>query len=294
MRLTFLIATRDRRDSLKRCLDSIDAQRYEDRETIVVVDGSTDGTGEMLAAEHPQVRCIVLPERSGIGFAYSRGLEEATGDAIVNLDDDCMLTAPDAADAIVEGFDAPGVSALCFKVEAPDGTVRRREIPLRSKRMPQTDTDIGYYLGGAVALRRDCLEAVGGYAKEIGYGGIELPTSFRLFKKGGRIVFKPGIPVVHFAIPSEQNTSSRQPNHVRTAIRISAGFLPAPYAQVHTVLWIAQCLVLSVREGSFGATLRAVLSALGRWGAVRREDVRWRLTIAETRLLSALSGRTWY
>ncbi len=67
-----------------RNLQSLDYTK-EKLEVIVVSDGSTDGTAQVLS-EFPQVRAIVLPEHLGKAEALNRGLAIATGDVVVFTD----------------------------------------------------------------------------------------------------------------------------------------------------------------------------------------------------------------
>lgn len=292
--LSFLIATRNRRDSLLRCLGSIDAQGYPHRETVVVDDASSDGTERAVREHFPDVRYVRLDERGGIGAAYDRGSREISGDVWINLDDDCYLPSPDEAERIARSFEGAGdLAALCLRVEAPDGSIRRREIPRRDKRLPATETDIGYFLGGAVAYRAEALRRVGGYPTDIGYASEDLDTAFRLFKAGYRMRFTPDIRVVHLAIPSHENTEDREANYASSRIRIAARYLPVPYAQAHALLWTAKSLAQAAKNGHLSVTLSAVREAFGRWRSIRT-DRRHRLSLAETRRLSRLSGRTWY
>lgn len=293
--LTFMIASRNRREPLSRCLASIGEQTYGSIETIVVDDASDDGTAQMIEQEFPWVRVLVNEERKGVGGALAAGAEVASGDVLINLDDDCYLTGPETASVIARYMSDPSspYDVLCFKVIAPDGSIRHREIPLRSKKLPTADTPIGYFLGGAVAFRAAALKKAGGYPATILYGSWENDTAFRLFKSGARTLFVPGVTVVHTAVPSPYNTQQRQANYVRNEMRIAARFLPAPYAHVHSLLWIADCLRRAATTGQFRATLQAVVSAAKEWGSIR-SDASQRLSLAQTRELSALSGRTWY
>lgn len=293
-KLSFLIATRDRREALLRLLDNIGAQTYPHKEVVVVDDGSTDGTADAIAERFPDVRLVANAESIGTGRAMGAGFEAASGDIIVNVDDDALFASTDAADRIVRYFaENPDVGVLCFRVEAPDGSIRHREIPLRSKRLPTEPTRIAYFLGGAVAFRREALQAAGGYPTKIGYASWENDVAFRLFRAGERILFTPDIRVVHYALPSMSNTTQREANYVLNEIRLAARYLPEPYASVHAALWIGQSTLQAAANGRLRGTMRAVGAGLASWRGIRK-DRSARLTRQEARALSRLSGRTWY
>jgi GT2 family glycosyltransferase len=292
--LSFIVATRDRREPLMRCLASIEAQRYPSMEIIVADDASSDGTGDAVRSRFPGVRYVRLDEHTGIGRALDAGSREASGDVWINLDDDCLLVSPDAAGLIARRFvGSPELAALCFRVEAPDGSIRRREIPRRDKRLPSTETELAYFLGGAVAYRASDLKSAGGYATDIGYASEDLDAAFRLFRAGYRMLFTPEVRVVHLAIPSPENTREREANYARSRIRIAARYLPPPYAEVHALLWTVRCLALAATRGHLAATWSAVMAAVGDWPELRADGSR-RLSTAQTRRMSRLSGRTWY
>lgn len=59
-------------------------------EVIVVNDGSTDGTANILSELHflPSLKYIALPENKGKGYAMATGIENSTGEIIVFIDAD--------------------------------------------------------------------------------------------------------------------------------------------------------------------------------------------------------------
>ena len=76
--------------TLKRCLDSLLEQRWEDVEVILINDGSSDRSGEIIRAysnRYPNFR-TVTQENSGVSAARNRGLDEAKGTYITFVDSD--------------------------------------------------------------------------------------------------------------------------------------------------------------------------------------------------------------
>ena len=72
---------------LAEALDSVLTQTYRRLESIVVNDGSTDGTSEVIAQFGARIRCVEQPN-SGLAAARNRGIAAAAGDFIAFLDAD--------------------------------------------------------------------------------------------------------------------------------------------------------------------------------------------------------------
>ena len=92
-KLSVVIPTYNRKDSLRRTLDGLARQTYPraDFEAVVVSDGGTDGTAEMLAGyapSAPYAMRVITQNNSGPSVARNRGVREARHDVIVFLDDD--------------------------------------------------------------------------------------------------------------------------------------------------------------------------------------------------------------
>lgn len=89
--LSVVIPTWNRKDLAAECLASLDAQTFRDFETIVVDDGSTDGTADAIAAAFPSVRIVGLSENRGFCVAVNAGIREARGAFILLLNNDMTL-----------------------------------------------------------------------------------------------------------------------------------------------------------------------------------------------------------
>jgi glycosyltransferase involved in cell wall biosynthesis len=90
LRISVILATRNRCELLGRAIASVCQQHYSNWELIVIDDGSTDGTPELLTrvvSENERITAITLTH-VGVGSARNRGLDAATGDVICYLDDD--------------------------------------------------------------------------------------------------------------------------------------------------------------------------------------------------------------
>ncbi len=87
----------NRRDYIREALDSILAQTAGRHEIIVIDDGSTDGTADIVRAYGDPVACHSQPN-AGIGAALNHGLRRATGEWLAFLDsDDLWLPGKTAA-----------------------------------------------------------------------------------------------------------------------------------------------------------------------------------------------------
>ena len=83
--------TYNRLDRLKRVLDGLEKQTYSltDFEVVVVSDGSPDGTDDYLRTlETPLRLTAVFQPNQGVAVARNHGLERATGELVLFVDDD--------------------------------------------------------------------------------------------------------------------------------------------------------------------------------------------------------------
>ncbi len=87
--VSVVMPTRDRKQFVTKAIQSVIAQSYPHWELLIVDDGSTDGTSEMLAELYDDERIKVL-QTTGLGVSGARnvGLQNATGDIIAYLDSD--------------------------------------------------------------------------------------------------------------------------------------------------------------------------------------------------------------
>jgi predicted AlkP superfamily phosphohydrolase/phosphomutase len=123
--VTIVLPTRDRSSKLPRAIESVFAQDYPRWELVVVDDGSVDETADVLAKfVDPRLR-VVRTEGVGVCAARNHALDVATGDVVVYLDDDNVMTAW-WCKAVVWAFtQRPGTQVL-YGARIIDDIVRAR------------------------------------------------------------------------------------------------------------------------------------------------------------------------
>lgn len=107
MLVSIIIVSRNSKNVIRRCLDSVFNQTYQDIE-IVIVDSSNDGT-EMIFEEYRNkfrfpVK-VILQEPLGVGIARNTGIENSKGEVLVFVDADCWINS-DFVDKIAKSFSA--------------------------------------------------------------------------------------------------------------------------------------------------------------------------------------------
>ena len=107
-RFSIVLPVYNVRAYLRECLDSILGQSFGDFELIAVDDRSPDHSGETLdeyADADPRMHVIHLAENVGLGLAREAGIAQATGDYLLFVDSDDLMT-PGSLGAIARRIDA--------------------------------------------------------------------------------------------------------------------------------------------------------------------------------------------
>ena len=87
-KISVIIPTYNRAWALQRSLDSVLAQTFEDFELLIVDDGSTDGTQELLQTFDDSRICVITTQNQGVSCARNTAIERVRGEWIAFLDSD--------------------------------------------------------------------------------------------------------------------------------------------------------------------------------------------------------------
>jgi len=105
MQISVIIVNWNRKELLNACLDSLVAQSFKNFEIIVVDNGSTDGSNEMIREKFRQVRLIELGKNTGFCYANNVGIKESKSKYIALLNNDTEVEA-DWLSELVETLDS--------------------------------------------------------------------------------------------------------------------------------------------------------------------------------------------
>jgi len=203
---------------LERCLESV-----RGLETIVVDNGSTDGTVLFVRERFPELR-VVEQENRGLAAGWNEGVRCAGGRYVLLLNADAWLE-PGAAEALVRFADEhPEAAVVGPRLLNTDGSLQRsvraeptlwrlsteylfiRKLAPRSKRLNplyRGDFDhdrvaeVDWLFGPALLVRREAADAVGLFDEDFFMFSEEVDWMTRFRRAGWTVVFFPGAEVVH-------------------------------------------------------------------------------------------------
>lgn len=206
-RISVVIVSWNRRADLEVAIRSVRAQQHGDYELIIVDNGSTDGTIEML--EGGALGALTLYKAGanlGASVARNLGLRLARGQWVAFMDSDAELLGTDIFTHLERQLEAdPKLGALGLAIYLD----RERSQPwaLGNYHLPGGYVDLGrarsewaepHYLNTCFSLwRREAVAALGGFDPAMPYGFEDNDLSLRLRRAGWHLAVDPSRAACH-------------------------------------------------------------------------------------------------
>ena len=164
--VTVLLAVHNGERFLRAALESILAQSYRDFELLVVDDGSTDRTAEILASCDDARLRVIGQERCGLTRSLNRGLAAARGAFVARMDAD-DISAPDRLLEQVRALENDPelglVGCRYLRIDEKGRALRLPLVPVYDAAIRDTLVLRNPFCHSAVTFRRRLVEEVGGY-----------------------------------------------------------------------------------------------------------------------------------
>jgi len=194
------------------CLESIRAQTYGNVDRIVVDDGSTDDSVDLIARGFPDFRLIALGENRGFAHAVNVGMRAALGDIFALLNSDARADPRWVEELVAALSRHPDAGSAASKIllDGPDCRIHSAGDVFLRAGVPDSrgvwEVDRGQYddeqfvfgaCGGAAGYRRTMIEEIGPFDEQFGMYCEDVDLAFRAQLRGYRCVYAPRALVRH-------------------------------------------------------------------------------------------------
>jgi N-acetylglucosaminyl-diphospho-decaprenol L-rhamnosyltransferase len=203
---------------IERCLESV-----RGRETIVVDNGSTDGTVALVRERFPAVR-LLEQENAGMGGGNNAGMRIASGRYFLLLNSDAWVVGDAVTQLVAFADEHPEAAVVGPRLLNPDGSLQRsarafptlwrlateylflRKLAPRSRLLNRfyeggfehdVVREVDWLFGACLLVRRDAADEVGLFDEDFFMFSEETDWCYRFRQAGWKVYFFPGAEVVH-------------------------------------------------------------------------------------------------
>jgi GT2 family glycosyltransferase len=197
---------------LPACLDSLRHQTLKEVEVIVVDNGSTDGSLQLLERRYPEVSVLALGENRGFAGACNAGIRAARGTFVVLLNNDTEVEV-NWLEEVLAAFEChPEAGMVASKMllfdrrdrihtagdfYRVDGLPGNRGVWERDEGQFDEEEYVFSACGGSAAYRRSMLEQVGLLDEDFFYSCEDVDLAWRAQLAGWRCIYAPRAVVYH-------------------------------------------------------------------------------------------------
>jgi GT2 family glycosyltransferase len=295
------------------CLDSLRRQTVGGAEIIVVDNGSTDGSLDLLERRYPEARLLPLGENRGFAGACNAGMRTARAAFVVLLNNDTEVDARWLEEVLAAFRRHPEAGMVASKMllfdrrdtfhtagdfYRVDGVPGNRGVWQRDERQYDREEYVFGACGGSAAYRRTMLEQVGLLDEAFFYSCEDVDLAWRAQLVGWRCVYAPRAIVYHKLSATGGGTTASfydGRNTIYILVKDYPGDLWRRYGQavLRRQLLIAMEALRAWRGAAARARLRGQLAGL--FGGVprmlpKRRSVQRSRTVDQSYLERVLTG----
>lgn len=227
--VTVAVVSWNTRELLDACLGALEADHRTGLADVVVVDnGSSDGSADLVRDAHPWVRILERPDNPGFGAAVNLALAGTTTPYVAAANAD-VAPHPGALEALLAvARTHPAAGVLAPRLRTPDGTTQhsvhpfpslrqvvavdlglgrlvpgeRRRLALEGAWDPAVPRDVDWAHGAFLLVRREAWDAVGGFDPAMWMYAEDLDLCWRVRRAGWSVRYVPDALVEHHVAAS--------------------------------------------------------------------------------------------
>jgi glycosyltransferase involved in cell wall biosynthesis len=250
---TVVITTKNRKEELRNAIASALAQDVP-VEVLVIDDGSTDGTAEMVRASFPEVRLERSEESLGYIVQRGRGAELAAAPILVSIDDDAIFPSRATVRQTLADFDHPRIAAVAMPYV---------DVKYSDQIHQKAPDDLGIwiiseYRGTAHALRRQVFRCLGGYRAPFVHQVEEGEYCMRMLNAGYVVRLGRADPVHHLESP-KRDRSRIYRFQTRNHILWAWYDVPNVFLPIHLAATTFKTLWIGFRNGYWKASAEGAI-----------------------------------
>lgn len=267
-------------------------------EEVIVVNNNSNtdySAVELFIKDNPNlpIQYIFSNENLGVAKGRNYAVTFAKAPLLVMLDDDAELENSNALEAIEDTFkNNPDLAITSFKVKYYS-TLNMQVNAFPHKKFEEKKNlhffETYYFAGGAHAIKKEAMEAVGGYPIDFFYGMEEYDLSYKLLAKGFKIIYTDSIVMLH-----KESPEGRSPHKEKMKMlwinksKVAWRYLPTKYFLSTTLMWSIEYLIKSKFD---------ILGFCKGWNTVFTiipKEKRNPLSSSTITYLKKLEARLWY
>lgn len=259
--VTIIMPTKDRRDMIQPCLDSLLARtEYPNFEVLVIDNGSTNVEHKKylqdISERDPRVRCLLWDEPYNWSALNNFAASFARGDLLLFLNDDTRFVEGKWLTEMVGAALRPHVGAVGARLIYPFGAIQHVGVACNNgmtghilKGMPEGQPGYNGYAivsheatavtGACMLVRKDVFEEVGGFDERMPHNFNDVAFCARLFELGYRNVVTCAQPIQHIegaTRPNLKDDGAKDRMQAEGRVLQSLFPKPDPYWNPHFML----------------------------------------------------------
>jgi GT2 family glycosyltransferase len=265
---------------LQECLDAIQRQTYKSFEVVLVDNASHDGSVEYVRTNYPQVRIISLFENTGFTGGNIAGYHQATGELIVLLNNDAVLTER-WLEKMVKALLSDTSVGFCSSKIIIAGTDKVDSVgdtfttAFTGTKMGEYEQECNFIeprlvpgaCAAAVIYKREMLDEIGFLDEDFFFNHEDTDLNLRAWLSGWKCLFVPEAVVYHKVSASVGELSDTgvyyfSRNNVWVWIKNTpAGFM-LRYLPQRFIYELSSFAFFCIKKGRWGAFLRGKIDAI--------------------------------